>query len=176
MRLTARGVWDEYRISQRLNAEERDNSMTPRNTISKDKARDPLYPPNTAVELTSIFMSTAAVVRTVPGLVSRVHMVSAIPDDANKYEYEVTIRVREQDIQPERVWRKFTGNEQELRSIMVGDTVRARHTSSASYLTATDTTVTIGGVSDTFRSITEGDPANTGYITRPFSFNWWSHT
>ena len=54
-----------------------------------------------------------------------------------------------------------------------GDTVRARHTSSASYLTATNTVVTIGGVSDEFRSITEGDPANTGYLTRPFSFNWW---
>lgn len=56
-----------------------------------------------------------------------------------------------------------------------GDTVRARHTSSASYLTATNTTVTIGGVSDTFTSITEGDPAQAAYIYRPFSFNWWSH-
>jgi hypothetical protein len=54
-----------------------------------------------------------------------------------------------------------------------GDTVRARHTSSASYLTATDTTVTIGGVSDTFTSTTEGDPASAAYIYRPFSFNWW---
>lgn len=56
-----------------------------------------------------------------------------------------------------------------------GQTVRARHTSSASYLTATNTVVTIGGVSDTFRSITEGDPATAAYIYRPFSFNWWSH-
>lgn len=35
-----------------------------------------------------------------------------------------------------------------------GDTVRARHTSSASYGTATNTIVTIGGVSDTFTSTT----------------------
>lgn len=35
-----------------------------------------------------------------------------------------------------------------------GDTVRARHTSSASNSTATNTTVTIGGVSDTFTSTT----------------------
>jgi hypothetical protein len=54
-----------------------------------------------------------------------------------------------------------------------GDTVRARHTSSASYVTATNTTITIGGVSDTFTSITEGDPAQAAYIYRPFSFNWW---
>lgn len=54
-----------------------------------------------------------------------------------------------------------------------GDTVRARHTSSASYLTAVNTVVTIGGVSDTFTSITEGDPANAAYVYRPFSFNWW---
>ncbi|MEO8217873.1 MAG: hypothetical protein ABI718_12400, partial [Acidobacteriota bacterium] len=35
-----------------------------------------------------------------------------------------------------------------------GDMVRAQHTSSASFSTTTDTTVTIGGVSDTFRSTT----------------------
>lgn len=58
-------------------------------------------------------------------------------------------------------------------SVNNGDTVRARHTSSASYLTDTNTVVTIGGVSDTFRSITEGDPAQAAYIYRPFSFNWW---
>lgn len=56
-----------------------------------------------------------------------------------------------------------------------GDTVRARHTSSASYLTATNTTVTIGGISDVFTSITLGDPANAAYVYRPYSFNWWSH-
>lgn len=55
-----------------------------------------------------------------------------------------------------------------------GDTVRARHTSSASYLTATNTVVTIGGISDTFTSTTQGDPANAAHIYRPFSFNWWS--
>lgn len=54
-----------------------------------------------------------------------------------------------------------------------GDTVRARHTSSASYLTATNTVVTIGGVSDTFTSTTQGDPAQAAQIGRPFSFNWW---
>lgn len=60
-------------------------------------------------------------------------------------------------------------------TVVNGDQVQARHTSSASYLTATDTTVTIGGVSDTFRSITLGDPANAAYVYRPFSLNWWSH-
>lgn len=54
-----------------------------------------------------------------------------------------------------------------------GDAVRARHTSSASYLTAANTTVTIGGVSDEFRSTTQGDPSNVDNIFRPFSFNWW---
>lgn len=42
-----------------------------------------------------------------------------------------------------------------------GDTVRARHTSSASYLTAVNTVVTIGGVSDTFSSTTLAAPATT---------------
>lgn len=64
----------------------------------------------------------------------------------------------------------FVGTE---GTVVSGDTVRARHTSSASYLTATNTVVTIGGVSDTFTSITEGDPANAAYIYRPYSFNWW---
>jgi hypothetical protein len=40
-----------------------------------------------------------------------------------------------------------------------GDTVRSRHTSSANYSTSVDTTITIGGVSDTFTSITIPDPA-----------------
>ncbi|HET9868393.1 MAG TPA: hypothetical protein VFQ06_13935, partial [Nitrospira sp.] len=43
-----------------------------------------------------------------------------------------------------------------------GDTVRARHTSSADYSTATNTVVTIGGVSDTFTSLTGADPSATG--------------
>lgn len=38
-----------------------------------------------------------------------------------------------------------------------GDTVRARHTSSASYLTTVNTVVTIGGVSDTFGSQTQSE-------------------
>lgn len=44
-------------------------------------------------------------------------------------------------------------------TVVSGDTVRARHTSSAGYLTATNTVVTIGGVSDTFTSTTLADPA-----------------
>lgn len=43
-----------------------------------------------------------------------------------------------------------------------GDTVRARHTSSANYSIAVDTTLTIGGVSDTFTSTTLIDPASVG--------------
>lgn len=43
-------------------------------------------------------------------------------------------------------------------TVEVGDTVRARHTSSSSYSTATNTVVTIGGVSDTFTSTTEESP------------------
>lgn len=54
-----------------------------------------------------------------------------------------------------------------------GDQVRLRHDSSASYLTAVNSIATISGVSDTFTSITEGDPANAAYVYRPFSFNWW---
>lgn len=60
-------------------------------------------------------------------------------------------------------------------TVVSGDEVQARHTSSASYLTATNTIVTIGGVSDTFTSTTLGDPANAAFIYRPYSFNWWSH-
>lgn len=40
-----------------------------------------------------------------------------------------------------------------------GETVRVRHTSAATYLTPTDTVLTIGGVSDTFTSTTIVDPA-----------------
>jgi hypothetical protein len=43
-------------------------------------------------------------------------------------------------------------------SVGLGDEVRARHTSSASYSTAVSTVVTIGGVSDTFTSLTASDP------------------
>jgi hypothetical protein len=46
-------------------------------------------------------------------------------------------------------------------TVAVGDEVRARHTSSASYSTGTNTVITIGGVSDTFTSITLPDPAAT---------------
>jgi hypothetical protein len=44
-------------------------------------------------------------------------------------------------------------------TVSLGDEVRARHTSSASYVTATNTTVTIGGVSDIFTSTTRVEPA-----------------
>lgn len=40
-----------------------------------------------------------------------------------------------------------------------GETVRVRHTSSASYSTAVDTILTIGGISDTFTSTTAAAPA-----------------
>lgn len=40
-----------------------------------------------------------------------------------------------------------------------GQVPNVRHTSSASYSTAADTVLTVGGVSNTFTSITEGDPA-----------------
>lgn len=43
-----------------------------------------------------------------------------------------------------------------------GDQVRARHTSSASYATSTSCVVTIGGVSDTFTSLTGADPLAAG--------------
>lgn len=43
-----------------------------------------------------------------------------------------------------------------------GDEVQVQHTSSDAYLTATDTVLTIGGVSDTFRSITRTEPAAGG--------------
>src|SRR6185369_7683494 len=39
-------------------------------------------------------------------------------------------------------------------TVVNGDQIRAQHTSSASYSTATNTAVTIGGVSDTFTSTT----------------------
>lgn len=54
------------------------------------------------------------------------------------------------------------GNFQAARDVVAGDTLRARHTSSASYLTATNTVVTGGGVSDTFTSTTGSEPASGG--------------
>lgn len=44
-------------------------------------------------------------------------------------------------------------------TVVNGDEVEARHDSSASYLTATNTVITIGGVSDTFTSQTGPDPS-----------------
>lgn len=56
------------------------------------------------------------------------------------------------------------GNFQTSRDVVNGDTIRARHTSSASYVTATNTVVTGGGVSDTFTSTTQADPGAVYYI------------
>lgn len=39
-----------------------------------------------------------------------------------------------------------------------GETITLKHTSSSSYNTVTNTTLTIGGVSDTFSSTTEAEP------------------
>lgn len=50
-------------------------------------------------------------------------------------------------------------NFQAARDVTNGDTIRARHTSSGSYLTAVNTVVTGGGVSDTFTSQTGPDPS-----------------
>jgi hypothetical protein len=47
------------------------------------------------------------------------------------------------------VWTSIAG------TVSNGDTVRVRHTSAATYSTAVDTTLTIGGVPDTFTSTTE---------------------
>lgn len=47
-------------------------------------------------------------------------------------------------------------------TVVNGDSVRARHTSSASAATATNTAVTIGGVSDTFSSTTAPEPGSGG--------------
>ncbi|MDE2180270.1 MAG: FG-GAP repeat protein, partial [candidate division NC10 bacterium] len=46
-----------------------------------------------------------------------------------------------------------------------GDTVRVRHTSAATYSTAVNTTLTIGGVSDTFTSTTLNPPSVTLTVT-----------
>lgn len=51
------------------------------------------------------------------------------------------------------------GNFQTSRDVVNNDAIRARHTSSASYATPTNTTVAGGGVSDVFTSTTLGDPS-----------------
>lgn len=43
-------------------------------------------------------------------------------------------------------------------TVVAGDTVSVRHTASANFGTATDTVLTVGGVSDTFTSTTESAP------------------
>jgi len=47
-------------------------------------------------------------------------------------------------------------------SVTVGQQIRVRHTSSASYETATNTLLDVGGVSDTFTSTTQADPGPGG--------------
>lgn len=44
-------------------------------------------------------------------------------------------------------------------SVTNGQQIQVRHTSSASYATATDTVLDVGGVTDTFTSTTEDEPA-----------------
>lgn len=51
---------------------------------------------------------------------------------------------------------------QTSRDVVNNDQIRAQHTSSASYLTATNTVVTGGGVSGTFTSTTRTEPAGEG--------------
>ena len=50
-------------------------------------------------------------------------------------------------------------------SVVAGDSVRAQHTSSASFSTSVDTTVTIGGVSDTFTSTTLAEQTSSSVPT-----------
>lgn len=47
-------------------------------------------------------------------------------------------------------------------TVVNGDSIRVRQTSSASYSTATNTVLTVGGVSDTFTSTTEAEPPAGG--------------
>lgn len=54
-------------------------------------------------------------------------------------------------------------------SITNGQTLQIRHTSSGSYSTSTDTTVTVGGVSDTMRSVTVAAPGD--FDPDPFFFS-----
>lgn len=52
-------------------------------------------------------------------------------------------------------------------TVVAGDTVTVRHTSSFAYETATDTVLTIGGVSDTFTSTTQAEPAGGSTVVIP---------
>jgi len=56
-------------------------------------------------------------------------------------------------------------------SVVVNDTVQVRHTASGSYSTQVDTTLTIGGVSDTFSSTTEAEPAPSAGMASVVSIN-----
>lgn len=55
-------------------------------------------------------------------------------------------------------------------TVVLNDTVTARHTSSASYSTAVNTAVTIGGVADTFTSTTLAAPPPSDPVLGGF---WW---
>ena len=57
-----------------------------------------------------------------------------------------------------------------IGSVVNGNSVRVRHTSSSTQLTAVDTTLTIGGVADTFSSTTAVNPP-TDNIPNAFRFN-----
>jgi len=55
-------------------------------------------------------------------------------------------------------------------TVVNGDSVRVRHTASAAYSTQVDTVLDIGGVTDTFSSTTEAEPApGSGVIV----VRWW---
>lgn len=49
-------------------------------------------------------------------------------------------------------------------TVVAGDTVQVRHTASVNYATVTQTTLTVGGVSEIFSSTTEATPARVGII------------
>ena len=61
----------------------------------------------------------------------------------------------------------FTSN---TSTVVNGNTVRVRHTASSSAATRTDTTLTIGGISDTFSSITEAIVQPVDNIPDTFNF------
>jgi hypothetical protein len=66
-------------------------------------------------------------------------------------------------------WRKNGGSYgASAGTVIAGDTVQVRHTSSASNATATHTTLTVGGVADTFTSTTA--PAGADIVPDAFSF------
>lgn len=59
--------------------------------------------------------------------------------------------------------KNFGGFTSSAGTAISGDNFRVRHTSSSGYNTATNTTLTVGGVSDTFTSTTETLPVSSTY-------------